>query len=148
MTSVAVTAPGNGLMLHEVFYDPIDTAPIHDTAEEPNCITESTPCASDWISRSGVPRERYLRIVDPVQSWLMMPYASFVPVAGVAFGSYLHFYAVSEQSRGAAENWIPRPSDVLIATHSKSGTTVLQNMLEVRVTPPVPSLPCLTRPGM
>ena len=56
----------------------------------------------DWIAQSGVPREYYK-----------------------------HFYAVSEASRFAAEQFQPRPSDVIVATHSKSGTTMLQNLLEV-----------------
>ena len=44
---------------------------------------------------------------------------------------YLHCYAVTDASRRAAAAFRPRPSDVLIATYTKSGTTVLQQLLEM-----------------
>ena len=78
---------------------------VEDTIELQNDIDYPLPPGTiDWISDSGVPREQYL-----------------------------HFYAVTEESRVAAQTWHPRPTDIIVATHSKSGTTLLQNMLQVSV---------------
>ena len=44
---------------------------------------------------------------------------------------YRHFYAVSSASCAAAEAWQPQPTDVIVATYTKCGTTVLQMLLEM-----------------
>lgn len=44
---------------------------------------------------------------------------------------YLHFYAVSEASRKAAQDFEPRPSDVTVATYTKCGTTLMQQFIEM-----------------
>merc|ERR1712166_1607144 len=44
---------------------------------------------------------------------------------------YLHFYAVSEASRKAAQDFEPRPSDVTVATYTKCGTTMMQQFIEM-----------------
>jgi hypothetical protein len=44
---------------------------------------------------------------------------------------YRHFYAVSSASCAAAEAWQPHATDVIVATYTKCGTTLLQMLLEM-----------------
>eukprot|EP00656_Telonema_subtile_P020299 TRINITY_DN21434_c0_g1_i3.p1 TRINITY_DN21434_c0_g1~~TRINITY_DN21434_c0_g1_i3.p1 ORF type:complete len:305 (+),score=62.20 TRINITY_DN21434_c0_g1_i3:103-1017(+) len=44
---------------------------------------------------------------------------------------YLWFYAVTEASRNAAEAFCPRLSDVAVATYTKCGTTLMQQLVEM-----------------
>ena len=44
---------------------------------------------------------------------------------------YRQFYACSEEATAAAEAFVPRPSDVIVGTYSKTGTTLLQNLIEM-----------------
>ena len=51
--------------------------------------------------------------------------------AAVGRVPYKQFYAASEKSSRAAEAWVPRPDDVFIATYSKTGTTAIQQLVEM-----------------
>ena len=44
---------------------------------------------------------------------------------------YVQFYACTQASTEAAEAFVPKPTDVIVATYSKTGTTVLQMLLEM-----------------
>ena len=44
---------------------------------------------------------------------------------------YLQFYAVSSASRAAAESWRPQKTDVIVATYTKCGTTLMQMLIEM-----------------
>ena len=49
----------------------------------------------------------------------------------VGHSDYSSFYVVSEASTQAAAAWQPKQSDVVVATYSKTGTTVLQMLVEM-----------------
>ena len=51
--------------------------------------------------------------------------------AAVGHVDYTRFYATSEASMRTAAACIPRPDDVFIATYSKTGTTVMQMLVEM-----------------
>ncbi len=48
---------------------------------------------------------------------------------------YVQFYAVSKESTDYAENFKPRSNDVIVATYSKTGTTLVQQMCQQIRTP-------------
>jgi len=90
-------------MLDKVFYDTADTLPIpDDLIDEESADEGEFQASTDWISASGVPLEPYWR-----------------------------FYVATQESTDVAQKFVPHPSDIFISTHSKSGTTLLQFMLEV-----------------
>lgn len=49
----------------------------------------------------------------------------------VGRAKYVRFYACSQASTDAAEAWRPRASDVIVATYSKTGTTLLQQLIQM-----------------
>ena len=51
--------------------------------------------------------------------------------AAVGRARYKQFYACSLASTVAAEAFVPKPTDIFVATYSKTGTTVLQMLLEM-----------------
>jgi hypothetical protein len=44
---------------------------------------------------------------------------------------YVRFYCVTQSSSDAAQAWQPQNTDVLVVTHSKTGTTLLQQLIQM-----------------
>ena len=78
---------------------------------------------TDRVTDSPVLKTAVMPVKEAADDWLTRALGARAP--------FLQFYAVSDEARRAAEAWAPRPSDVIVATYTKCGTTLLQQLIEM-----------------